>query len=218
DRANDRPGLNREASAETVTLALAPALTRAFLTDAGAAYQTEPRDLLLAALALALYDWTGETRVQVDLEGHGREAEVVAGADLARTVGWFTALYPVALALPGAAPPPGEVIRAVKEQLRAVPRRGLGYGVLRWLDEGAGERLGAMPESELLFEYFGRTEGPTGTAVPGTAPDAAAPFAPAAEQAGATADPLGRREYLIAVWAAIAGDELQVAWTYSRNL
>ena len=38
--------------------------------------------------------------MRIDLEGHGREEELVGGVDLSRTVGWFTSVYPVVLELP----------------------------------------------------------------------------------------------------------------------
>ena len=99
----------------------------------------------------------------VDLEGHGRE-DVFDDVDLARTVGWFTTLFPVRVD-PGAVDPTdfarggagvGVALRRVKEELRAVPDRGLGYGILRHLDPAAGEELGAAPIPQLLFNYLGR--------------------------------------------------------------
>ncbi|WP_344407673.1 condensation domain-containing protein, partial [Dactylosporangium fulvum] len=85
----------------------------------------------------------------VELEGHGREEQVVPGADLVRTVGWFTSEYPVRL--PAAAGGPAAVVRGVKERLRAVPDGGIGYGLLRYL---AGDAPAAEPE--ILFNYLGR--------------------------------------------------------------
>ena len=67
----------------------------------------------------------------VDLEGHGRE-EVVDGCDLSRTVGWFTTIFPVLLELSNSSGP-GETLKSIKEQLRRVPNRGIGYGLLRYL-------------------------------------------------------------------------------------
>jgi len=72
--------------------------------------------------------------------------------DLSRTVGWFTAIYPARID-PGqlewadvlaAGPELAASMKAVKEQLRSVPNRGLGYGVLRHLDESRPVR-GADP-------------------------------------------------------------------------
>ena len=81
---------------------LSAAYTSRLLKQAPEVYHTQINDLLLAALALALQQWRGaeggETvRVKVNLEGHGRHQELSDGLDLSRTVGWFTALYPVVL-------------------------------------------------------------------------------------------------------------------------
>ncbi|MCK0093932.1 condensation domain-containing protein, partial [Rhodococcus sp. F64268] len=78
----------------------------------------------------------------VKFEGHGREEAVVPGADLSRTVGWFTSAYPVRVDLSGVdvddafagGVSVGAAVKAVKEQLLAIPDRGMGYGLLRYLD------------------------------------------------------------------------------------
>src|SRR2546429_678793 len=74
--------------------------------------------------------WTGRDRVLIDLEGHGRE-DLFDRVDLSRTVGWFTTLFPVALDIPGL--DWGRTLKSVKEQLRAIPGKGIGYGALRYL-------------------------------------------------------------------------------------
>ena len=141
----------------TVTVRLEAEETRALLQDVPAAYRTQINDVLLCALADAVSGWSGGTRVRLALEGHGREETVAEGVDLTRTVGWFTTLYPVVLEL-GAARAPGDRLRRVKEQLRAVPRRGIGYGVLRYLSADAELRgaLAAEPEPEISFNYLGQ--------------------------------------------------------------
>ena len=89
-------------------------------------------DILLAALARVLTGWTGDDRVVIGLEGHGREESVSEGIDLSRTVGWFTSMYPVGLeCAPGLSD--GDLIKGTKEGLRGIPDKGLGYGVLRYL-------------------------------------------------------------------------------------
>ncbi|WP_165986545.1 non-ribosomal peptide synthetase, partial [Streptomyces sp. YIM 98790] len=119
----------------------------AVLTALPAAFRGGADDGLLAALALAVARWrrergVAETSALVRLEGHGREEEVVPGADLSRTVGWFTSVYPVRLDLAGidldeaftGGPAAGAAVKAVKEQLRRVPDKGIGYGLLRHLN------------------------------------------------------------------------------------
>ncbi|MBL8969455.1 MAG: AMP-binding protein, partial [Myxococcales bacterium] len=128
----DRPhAANDRAGAATVQVRLDAATTRSLLRDALRPYNLAAQDILLTALAQAVARWTGDPAVWIDLEGHGRE-DLFQGVDLSRTVGWFTALYPVRLALP-ADDDPGDALVAVKEQLRGVPRRGVGFGLLRYL-------------------------------------------------------------------------------------
>jgi len=143
----------RVADEHKVSVSFPPALTQALLQQAPSAYRTQVNDLLLAALARALCDWSGQRQVLVQLEGHGREA-LFEDIDLTRTVGWFTSMYPVALR---PETEPGACIAAVKEQLRAVPARGLGYGVLRYLGPAAvREQLARLPQPRVTFNYLGQ--------------------------------------------------------------
>ncbi|NNH72848.1 non-ribosomal peptide synthetase [Nocardia uniformis] len=129
-------------------------------------------DALLAALALATAHWRGHSEARFTLEGHGREDSVLPGADLSRTVGWFTSVYPVALDLTGidldeaidGGPAAGAVLKAVKEQLRAIPDKGVGFGMLRYLNPDTAAALADAPTPKVSFNYLGRTgagtEGP----------------------------------------------------------
>ncbi|HEX6040790.1 condensation domain-containing protein, partial [Longimicrobium sp.] len=194
--------------ARSVSAGLDAEETRALLQEVPAAYRTQVNDVLLAALARTLSAWTGSPRVRLALEGHGREEEVAAGVDLTRTVGWFTSLYPVVLDVSGA-DGPGERIKRVKEQLRAVPARGIGYGVLRWLSGDAGTRdaLAAQPEPEIVFNYLGQFDG-------GMEAGAALRFA-GGPRGREIADANGRG-HLLDVGAAVAGGCLRVSWTYDE--
>ncbi|HYN84226.1 MAG TPA: amino acid adenylation domain-containing protein, partial [Pyrinomonadaceae bacterium] len=128
----DRPeGGNSVASAKTVTVSLDAETTSALLVEAPKAYNTQVNDLLLTALAASLAARGGSPTLLVDLEGHGRE-DLFDGVDLSRTVGWFTSVFPVVLDA-GASDEPGAALKAVKEHLRMIPSRGVGYGLLRYL-------------------------------------------------------------------------------------
>ena len=107
--------------------------TRQLLQDAPAAYRTQVNDLLLTALARVISRWSGQAAALIQLEGHGRE-DLFDDVDLTRTVGWFTSLFPVRLQADGEL---STAIKSVKEQLRAVPDKGLGYGLLRYLGDAA---------------------------------------------------------------------------------
>ncbi|MFF1903596.1 amino acid adenylation domain-containing protein [Kitasatospora sp. NPDC058218] len=141
-------GRDTVATLESLTVHVPVPVTEAVLTTLPEAYHASVDDVLLTALALA---FGGETLV--DLEGHGRE-ELGTPTDLSRTVGWFTTLYPVRL-VPGSQAP-DTALKNVKEQLRAVPGRGLGYGLLRHLDPEAGPALAELPAAPIGFNYLGR--------------------------------------------------------------
>ena len=206
----DRPGGENTAGAiASVPVSLSPAATASLLREAPRAYNTRVDDLLLTALAVAFARWTGEPRLRLDLEAHGRE-EIAPGVDLSRTVGWFTAVYPVTLDLAGTGGP-GEAILAIKEQLRAVPRRGIGCGLLRWLGDGeARERLASLPEPEVAFNNLGQLDSALG--------EEEERFAPAPESAGPSQSPRARRSHLIEVNALVLDGRLRVDWNYSAGL
>ncbi len=114
-----------------------------------------PQELLLAAFARTLAEWSGRDRVLIDLEGHGREEGL--GCDLSRSVGWFTALWPLAMELPAGGL---AALGAVREALRAVPRGGLGWGVLRHLhpDVQVRRQLAGRPKAQAAFNYLGQMD------------------------------------------------------------
>ncbi|UNZ21240.1 non-ribosomal peptide synthetase [Streptomyces sp. 891-h] len=148
------PAVDTVATARTLHLTVPPAVAGPVLTRLPAAYRAGPQDVLLTGLSQALAEWRGQPGpVLVDVEGHGRE-ELVPGADVTRTVGWFTSLYPVAVD-PGTAGP-GRALGRVKEQLRALPDHGAGYGLLRHLNPHTGPELAALPRPQVCFNYLGR--------------------------------------------------------------
>ncbi|SPB18273.1 Linear gramicidin synthetase subunit D [Caballeronia novacaledonica] len=130
--------------------------TRVLLQDAHAAYRTQINDLLLTATARVLCRFAAVDTLRIDLEGHGREAHF-GDADLSRTVGWFTSLYPVALRPEGDLP---AAIKRMKETLRAVPDAGLGFGMLMYLgDDTQRAALGDATNSDVVFNYLGQFGG-----------------------------------------------------------
>jgi non-ribosomal peptide synthase protein (TIGR01720 family) len=197
-------GVNRMGSARTVTACLDAADTQALLQDVPGVYHTQINDVLLTALVEAFAEWTGRWTLLVALEGHGRE-DLFEGVDLTRTVGWFTSLFPVLLDV-SAALDPGSALKSVKEQLRDVPHRGIGYGVLRWL--GRVEGL-PTPEPEVSFNYLGQVD----LGQVDASSDAAFRFA--SEDCGAAASPDGRRPHLIDVSGSVSDGRLRLHWTYS---
>ncbi|QYC40287.1 A50926 NRPS, modules 1-2 [Nonomuraea coxensis DSM 45129] len=126
------------------------------------AFHCGVHEVLLAGLAGAVARRHGVHGVLVDVEGHGRHP--AGGMDLSRTVGWFTSLHPVRLdvtgidlaAVPAGGRAAGELLKVVKEQSRAAPGDGLGYGLLRYLNPGTGPVLAALPSPRIGFNYMGR--------------------------------------------------------------
>ncbi len=198
-------GPNDEASADTVVTRLGVESTRSLLQQVPKAYGTHINDALLSALAGACTTWTGGERILVDLEGHGRE-DVGDDVDLSRTVGWFTTLFPVELEQPRAASL-ADSIRSVKEKLRGVPRKGLGYGVLRYLRTDAG--LAERPAAQIVFNYLGQFD----QVIAGSAL-----LRFAREGSGPWHSPRGMRTHAVEVLAMVVDGELEIRWIYSRNL
>ena len=143
-------GENTEGSARTVKVRLSADETEALLHRAPVAYGTQINDLLLVALGRSLSEWAGTASLLIDLEGHGRE-DLFEGVDLSRTVGWFTSIYPVRLQAPAGGT--AEWIKSVKEQLRSVPARGIGYGLQRYL-AGDGQPI-VGPGATTAFQLSG---------------------------------------------------------------
>ncbi|MEO7584342.1 MAG: amino acid adenylation domain-containing protein [Ferruginibacter sp.] len=128
--------------------------TSLLLQEVPRVYHTEINDILLAALALTITGWSKNGKVMIGLEGHGRE-EIETGIDTSRTIGWFTSLYPLSLSVDknrGA----GDLIKSIKEQLRALPDKGIGYGVLKYINKE--NALSGGDPWEIVFNYFGQLD------------------------------------------------------------
>ncbi|SDD50918.1 non-ribosomal peptide synthase domain TIGR01720/amino acid adenylation domain-containing protein [Paenibacillus sp. CF095] len=125
--------------------------TTSLLTTVHQAYNTEINDLLLAALGLAVNEWIGHEQSWIQLEGHGRE-DLIQNIDISRTVGWFTSIYPVLLSTGKYSSDLASCIKSVKENLRLIPERGIGYGMLRYL---SSTDITAI-EPEICFNYLGQ--------------------------------------------------------------
>ncbi|MDU6375985.1 MAG: condensation domain-containing protein, partial [Bradyrhizobium sp.] len=202
----DHDDIDRVADGEEVVVAFDADLTAKLLKDAPAAYRTQVNDLLLAALARSVGRWSGLDDVLVELEGHGRE-DIFDGVELSRTVGWFTTAFPVRLS--GCASDDATLIKSIKEELRAIPSRGLGYGVLRYCGTRAqSAALAESAEPRIVFNYLGQFGASLG-------PDSAFSIAP--ESAGpsrSASAPLGR-------WISINGQvldrELQLTFGFGRR-
>ncbi|WP_405125542.1 non-ribosomal peptide synthetase [Pseudomonas marginalis] len=198
-------GSRRNRDADTVSVRLDAEHTRQLLQQAPSAYRTQVNDLLLTALARVLCRWSGHGSALIQLEGHGRES-LFDDIDLTRSVGWFTSAYPLRLTPQTGR---GDSIKAIKEQLRAVPHKGLGYGVLRYLaDDLCKQSMAALPSAQITFNYLGQFDQSFG---------ADALFHPLDESAGLAHDPDAPLPNELSVDSQVYGGELVLRWTFSRE-
>ncbi|MET0134777.1 MAG: amino acid adenylation domain-containing protein [Kibdelosporangium sp.] len=191
----DGHGPNTVASTRSVRMQLSERETDALLRQLPRRYHTHANDVLLSAFGRVLNRWTGRDDVLIDLEGHGRE-ELFDGVDLSRTVGWFTTMFPVGLSLPHQ--DWGRTLKSVKEQLRAIPRRGLSYGVL-------GDRVRQV-RPEVSFNYLGQFDWPAGGLYRGVG------------GLDLDASPAHQRYHLIDLVGRVERKCLEFTWFYSANV
>ncbi|AUH39243.1 non-ribosomal peptide synthetase [Streptomyces sp. CMB-StM0423] len=215
------PARDTAATLRTRTWTVPAAQAETLTGHTPVAFHTGVHEVLLATLAGAVAGWRpgAYDGVLVDIEGHGREP--VGDADLARTVGWFTSARPVRASVSGidldgvrnGDPAAGALLKAVKEQARAVPGDGLGYELLRYLNPGTADAMAALPQPQIGFNYLGRfaSGGPSGpagawqlagdTAVGGSV-DPGLPLAHALEASAAVRDTAAGPELSITLsWA-----------------
>ncbi len=184
--------------------------TEALLQDVPGVYHTQINEVLLSALAVALGQWTGQQVVLVDMEGHGRQP-ISEQVDVSRTVGWFTSIYPVLLEVKGRLTEVGEVVKQVKEQVRAIPEQGIGYGLLKHLSAETENRrrLRELPQAEVVFNYtgqFDQTLSESGL------------FRVGREERGDGRSGANQRGHLLEVTGGVAGGQLQLTWSYSEQV
>ncbi|HYC28785.1 MAG TPA: condensation domain-containing protein, partial [Chitinophagaceae bacterium] len=198
DKGYNEPVTLRDIRSNSTTLA--SSLTHSLLHEVPRVYRTEINDLLLAALARTLGEWTGYQEVLIGMEGHGRE-QISKGIDTSRTVGWFTSLYPVKLNT-GSNIPYGLHLREVKEELRRIADKGIGYGVLKYINK----ELQGDCRWEIVFNYLGQLDN-------------------AVREGGLlrpSAGPTGKNisgEYIVGhklvLNSYVTGGQLEMSWNYS---
>ena len=210
----DLPGAKSDASlsnryAASATTHLDVPHTRRLLQDAPGAYRTQINDLLLTALARVIGRWTGHASTLIRLEGHGRE-DLFDDIDLTRTVGWFTSIYPVKLTpeqtLAGS-------LKGIKEQLRAIPDKGIGFGALRYLGQApVREAMARLPQPRITFNYLGQFD----TSFEGREEQGL--FAPSGDAAGADQSPEASLGNWLEINGQVYGGELNMTWSFSQDM
>ncbi len=201
-------GGNSEAVSNIITVTLEKELTEALLRDVPPVYNTQINEILLTALLQSFKRRTGQDQLWILMEGHGRES-VSEDVDLSRTVGWFTSLYPLFLSLGGVSEL-GEAIKSVKEQVRALPQNGIGYGVLRYLsDEKVQDAMRQLPDPQISFNYLGQFD-------QGGMQESAFAVRPA-EEAGAERSPENDRTQLLDFSAGIHQGQFRLSILFSKE-
>lgn len=183
--------------------------TELLLKHCNHAHGTGINDLLLTAVSTAYSRWQGGVAMHIAMESHGRDLPF-DDVDVSRTMGWFTASYPVLLKLPDA-DDPGARIEAIKAQLRQVPHAGLSYGMLRYLTRNP--RLCALAEqageAPISFNYLGQFDAGEG--------EGGALFSIAGESTGRSRDPRQRRPHAIDLIGMVSDGCLQMDFRYGRS-
>ncbi|MBD1372685.1 amino acid adenylation domain-containing protein [Hazenella sp. IB182357] len=175
--------------------------TQALLTKANEAFKTEPVDLLIAALAITVKEFTNQNRVCIEMEGHGRE-EFENGLDLSRSVGWFTSMFPMQIEI-------GEEmistkIKSVKEQMRKVPNKGFDYLILKYLSRDLLDDNGSM----IRFNYLGDFDA---TVYPKL-------FTLSDESSGADIGSLNHLTAAMDITAMVINHELRLSISFNHNV
>ena len=204
---------NTTATLETLSISLDREHTEALLRRVPAVYRTRINDVLIAALARAYHRFTGGDPLLLDVEGHGRE-ELFTDLEFSRTVGWFTSTFPIWIDLPNTGDSealPGYDLKWVKEALRAVPRHGVGFGMLFYLcsDPQVRRALHRLPRPQISFNYLGQLDALL---------EGSRLFDLAPESRGREKGLGGRRSYVLEIDGGIVDGRLWMNWHYSRAL
>ncbi|TBR57009.1 non-ribosomal peptide synthase [Westiellopsis prolifica IICB1] len=145
-------------NSDIVSISLDKTATQALIKDVNKAYNTEINDVLLTALIQAFAKWTGEQQLWIDVEDNGRNIVFKNSKyiSLSRTVGLFTTCFPVILDITEACDP-GNALIVVKEYLRNIPNKGIGYDTLRYISNNPeiSSKLKSFPQPQVSFSYLG---------------------------------------------------------------
>jgi amino acid adenylation domain-containing protein/non-ribosomal peptide synthase protein (TIGR01720 family) len=187
--------------------------TARLLQLAAGADRSQIEPLLLTALALALARWAATrtsavaSALAIELEGHGRDFFDEEELDVARSVGWFTNVYPVVLSVEPTADA-AQALASVQRSLVELPRQGLPYALARHLASGdVSDGLRALPAVEVGFNYLGQWDQLVGEG---------AAFALAPEAPGPERSPDNPLAYELEVDVAVYERKLEATLRYSR--
>ncbi|MGI4761858.1 MAG: amino acid adenylation domain-containing protein [Janthinobacterium lividum] len=198
-------GTNRVSDSASISFKIAAQETAVLQTTAAQVLQLDFNALLLAGLGLACHRHFGMPNVPVHLEGHGRE-ELAGAPDLSRVIGWFTSVFPVVLPEPGTQQSLAYV-QQVQQVLQAVPHKGLGYGMLKYVAQDAV--LAQATQPAICFNYLGQFDSHIAT-------QQTQDIRLALGEKGAEVHPLMPRFHEIEFSGLLSEDELHLSIQYSQ--
>ncbi|MBF0303861.1 MAG: amino acid adenylation domain-containing protein, partial [Desulfamplus sp.] len=169
--------------------------------------------ILLSALAWCCKCQHNHNSTLISLESHGRP-ELFDDIDVSRTVGWFTATYPMIINAPPAPAEdddPAEAISAINNSLDKVPNNGIGWGVLKYLtplEKGLYSQINKEqePYPDINFNYLGKFEAYSKDM-----------FKPASENTGSQVATEAAVIHDLDINGAIAAEKLQIIWNYNTK-
>lgn len=179
-------------------------ITEVLQTKIHGVYNTEINDVLLTGLGMAIQETFGVGKSVIKMEGHGRE-EIIENIDVSRTVGWFTTVHPFILDV--STENATENLVRVKEALRKVPNKGIGYGILRYLTDESLEEI----TPSIVFNYlgdFGDNAGNSDTSI----------FDYTSEYFGRFSDPENKDNMNLDVTGILVSGELSMTIKHSKSL
>ncbi|MHA7059728.1 amino acid adenylation domain-containing protein [Aquimarina sp. M1] len=168
-------------------------------------YNTGINDVLLTGLGLAIQEVFGVEKSVIQMEGHGRE-DIIEGIDISRTVGWFTSIYPFLLDVSGSENQRESLIN-VKEKLRKIPNKGIGYGILKHLTEGLEKEI----KPSIVFNYLGDFGSNAGG-------DSDSVFDYSSEDIGFSIDPSNGHDTILDVSGMMTSSQLSMSIRYSTSI
>ncbi|WP_242527277.1 condensation domain-containing protein [Ktedonosporobacter rubrisoli] len=183
--------------------------TKTLLHEVCTNFHASISEILLTALLQACACWLGKRKLLVDVESSAREINSEK-LEPGHSVGQFAIMYPLLLDLEMVSTHAGlmPALRAIKEQIRGMPQRGLGYEALRYLrqHDDIPARLAALPQPEIKFSFTGQDQA--------LARAASSFLHPIYDITIPTCNPHNHRAHLLEIDCQLVEDCLAISWTY----
>ncbi|QDX94131.1 amino acid adenylation domain-containing protein [Brevibacillus laterosporus] len=195
---------NKQKNTRILKTELTMEQTENLLRNVNHSYHTEVNDILLTAVGLTFKDWAKTNQMIINLEGHGRE-DILNDMNISRTVGWFTSQYPVVLDLEKSEDISLQ-IKLVKENLRHIPNKGIGYDILRYVTiKELRPSLSFGLQPEVSFNYLGQFDSDVKTGV----------FSLSQNETGNLFSPESERPFLLDISSVVESGKLQISIGYN---